>query len=256
MSTLPRIVHNQYVGSWTEEEVEFLKENYHEKTAEEICQKLGRTEVAVYRKALRLGLTWSVKHNPRRWTEEQIQTLKTEYADHTARELASKVGHSVHATEQKIRRCGLKKQNFMPVPTPSLTDFDLGYLSGLVDGEGCIGVSCKKGLRYTSVLQIGNNDEGALEWCRECLQMGTTYPVKRKGKHKQGYTFEVYRLNELVTLLEFIAPHLKIKQRQAMLVLEFVKSRLAKLRENCRASYSEREKHIYQELLLLNRKGV
>lgn len=67
---------------YTEEQIEFLKENYNTMSIKELSEKLGKTEPSIMTKANKLGLVKMEK-----WSEEDIQNLIKIYPYYTNEEL-------------------------------------------------------------------------------------------------------------------------------------------------------------------------
>lgn len=59
-----------------------------------------------------------------------------------------------------------------------LSEWQKGYLSGLVDGEGTISVTMDRGLPHPYV-QISNTDKKLLEWVRASTGLGGVYSAPR-----------------------------------------------------------------------------
>ena len=83
---------------WTNEEVIFLKENYRDKTYEEIASLLGRTKSSIERKLSNLGLSKKDISDYTFWTDEKVSFLKENKDLYSCKELGIKLGF----TEKKI----------------------------------------------------------------------------------------------------------------------------------------------------------
>jgi hypothetical protein len=108
-----------------------------------------------------------------------------------------------------------------------LTDFEIGYIAGIIDGEGSIGayrsVSILNNKEYINVVvQVSNTDLAMMEWLSSILG-GKLYSFKCKGGRKQAYKWSRSGTN-VIPVLELVLPHLKIKKRQAELALAFAKT--------------------------------
>lgn len=94
---------------WTEEEIKFLRQNYHKLKYKQIAEILGRSLKSVETKAFELGLRkGSVM--PTVWTEEKIEYLKKNYHKMTYEELSKQLGISKRAIKTKLRQLGIKKR--------------------------------------------------------------------------------------------------------------------------------------------------
>ena len=102
---------------WTEEEVNFLKENYSNSDVKTIASVVGRTNDCVYAKASELGLKRPNVEEQRkkaarrkinlinckapRWTMEEIQFLKDNENKLTLQQIADQLGKSLNAVNCK-----------------------------------------------------------------------------------------------------------------------------------------------------------
>jgi hypothetical protein len=96
---------------WTEEEVEYLKENYGTVSAREIAETLGRGLPGLHSKAATLGLDgrvghWSHAKRVGAWTKEEIEFLKANYLTLGAEACARQLGRTKAAVHGKIRKVG------------------------------------------------------------------------------------------------------------------------------------------------------
>jgi len=101
---------------------------------------------------------------------------------------------------------------------------DLVYLAGIIDGEGSILGNCygTYGKGSQSVfLSISNTSSDLMDWL--CNKFGgkSTNQVRYDGNHKEAYHWMLYARGGLVEILRAILPHLKIKQLQAQIALDY-----------------------------------
>lgn len=95
---LARDVHNR----WSDEEIDFLFENFSTMSKAEIAERLGRTKASVSGKAQELLLN-SGKN--KLWTRKEITTAVEMYkAGYTGREIAEKLGRNERCVTSKIWR--------------------------------------------------------------------------------------------------------------------------------------------------------
>ncbi len=89
---------------WTKGELVFLRDLYDKKlTWESIADRLGRTALACKQKAGQLKITRS-----RLFTDEEFETIKALYADHTAEDIAKRLGRSKGSIYGIAQKLGLK----------------------------------------------------------------------------------------------------------------------------------------------------
>jgi DNA-binding CsgD family transcriptional regulator len=98
------------VPYWSEAEIKYLEDNYGEKPAEEIAAKLNKDVRAVVAKANRMGM----KHKAR-FTDAEIECVKTLYTNLPIGEIADKLGRSRGSIYSII--CRLKKDGDIMIPT-------------------------------------------------------------------------------------------------------------------------------------------
>lgn len=106
---------------WTEEETNFLKENYKKMKVSAIAKALGVTEQSVKSRAkiLKIQASWSSKQERRRlvnkinsmakrWTVEETEYLKNNYDKVSMEEMIKKIGKTASAINGKIRSLKLQ----------------------------------------------------------------------------------------------------------------------------------------------------
>jgi hypothetical protein len=107
-----------------------------------------------------------------------------------------------------------------------MKDIEIGYLAGLVDGEGSI---CWRGGKYHAPdLAVANNDIRIMEWCK--IRMGGSYSTQRAQCaldckidhiHKRSIIYKWHLTGyAAVIVLRNILPYLVIKQNKALEVID------------------------------------
>lgn len=89
---------------WTEEERQYVKENWHTSTAKEIAKKLKRSVEAVRFAGVRFQLN---KRPIQRWAKNEVTYLKKYHSRFTQVELAERLGRSVGSVQVKLLSLGL-----------------------------------------------------------------------------------------------------------------------------------------------------
>jgi len=102
----------------------------------------------------------------------------------------------------------------------SLTDFELGYLAGLWDGEGWLGFDDARAGRYYPSAQLGICDPHLYEIAKKCDRGGICAHGTKTGKIEYVWFFHGKSLKEF---LETIGPGMIVKKDQALLLLEAFK---------------------------------
>lgn len=93
------------VKKYSEEDIEFLKENYGIKKVKEIAMKLNRNEKAIINKAYKLGI------GKKNLTQDQLNKIKTEYKSYNIEELSKELGITKHHLSKRAKELCVKKTN-------------------------------------------------------------------------------------------------------------------------------------------------
>jgi hypothetical protein len=140
---------------------------------------------------------------------------------------------------------------------------DFRYLSGLVDGEGTISIYRPVDKRnrdenrkytYNPYVCIANTNLSLMRFLKR--EFGGTFrntsAKEISVKWKPCYVWQVASQEKIKYILENCLLYLKIKQRQARLVLKFVSSRIARKRK----PYSKAEIICFSKVRKLNKRGL
>ena len=140
------------------------------------------------------------------------------------------------------------------------TDMELGWLAGIVDGEGHIGLyratPTKTSKAIRPILQIVNTDIRIIEACRRIIVDIIGKPINVSVLEKKTHQKDVYRLavgsqKDLLILLPTISRFLVGKREQADNVVSFCAGRgKRQIRP-----FAEDES-LYSRCRELNRRGV
>lgn len=131
-----------------------------------------------------------------------------------------------------------------------MSETDLAYIAGFFDGEGHCGVSLQVSKTYRSYhcnVLVTNTNREVLDWMQKTLQLGFVKIAKpAKAHHKVSYRLEFPKLH-IVKFLGFVLPYLKVKKRQAELMIQF-----------CAIDFEQRDlqRSIHSELSELNKRGT
>ena len=142
------------------------------------------------------------------------------------------------------------------------TQFELGWLVGAIDGEGCVGISRRNrpsrlGFTLKPHVQIANCDKSFVDRCTEILaKLDIPYHVsfyEGKNRRSDSWQIAIAGLKRVIKILPLVSPLLCGEKREkAELVLEFVESRLADWHA---APFTPRQIEIYETVADLNVKG-
>lgn len=142
------------------------------------------------------------------------------------------------------------------VEMKELTEFEKGWLSGLIDGEGSLVLREKKeGNTLKPSITISNNSKELMEKLKTVMPFGKIYEDSREDKDNwsKTYQFKIWKQKDIKRLLEQIKDNLVIKNKKAELLIQFCKIRedYSPLRDNkgrfTETSQNPEEKRIYKD---------
>ena len=93
----------QKITRYTQEEDDFLRNNYQEMTATKISKRLGKSKTSIKNRISFLNLKKDIN-----WTKEEEDFLKDNYKKITAKEIGEKIGRSEVAVRKRFQILGLK----------------------------------------------------------------------------------------------------------------------------------------------------
>ncbi len=136
-----------------------------------------------------------------------------------------------------------------------LTDTEKAYLAGIIDGEGCITV-CKSS-RYDNrviTVAVAMNDREAIDILFEHFG-GCLFELKKQNpKWNDGWRWAVKQRKAKV-VLEAVLPYLRIKDRQAILALEFIAS-FTHIGGRATPEQREKQSQLHQQISALNQRAA
>ena len=134
------------------------------------------------------------------------------------------------------------------------------YLAGLLDGEGYFGIYIVRNKHYISCVKMASTDKEIIKWLKESFG-GYFYERKFDNDDwKDAYTWTLTD-KKVVPFLKKITPYLKIKRKQAEIILkrEKLKEKLENMGERKGMVYPkdvlEEIKNHYLEIRKLNKRG-
>lgn len=137
-----------------------------------------------------------------------------------------------------------------------ITQFDLGWLIGVIDGEGCFSIYRNKN-RYCGVFRLNNtNFNITTKFSGLLTQVGiewTTFTVPKSEKCRSVRQITVATYEDIQKLCTLILPYMECRFDQAWLLNEFVKLRLNRMTHQ--TGCGEEESSLYILLKKENHKG-
>jgi len=127
------------------------------------------------------------------------------------------------------------------------------YLGGIIDGEGSVELSFKrKECVLVPRIEISSTSTTLLEWCASVLE--TKYREDKWGRKvqwKRKYRIVISKQEKIAKALIKVLPYLKIKRRQAELLIKFCLNRLL----SGRTPYTEEDYQLFNRIKELNMRG-
>lgn len=133
-----------------------------------------------------------------------------------------------------------------------LCDIKLGWIAGILDGEGCLGIQKAKDNRVNKVhyapnIRVSTTDKRMIEDLAYLTGLGKVHYVIRKIP---GYTnlwkWSVYSTSDVFLLMLKLVPHLVTKKAQARVLLKYCLSKLSGVCD---------EEAYYLQMKALNQRG-
>jgi len=143
-----------------------------------------------------------------------------------------------------------------------MSEMQLSYLAGFVDGEGSIfGIREKRsenrsGFGYTVHMSVGQCNLEILTAFREWSGLGSVTTVKRMQPHHKDQWKWVLTQKQAKLLLLQLEPYLVLKKEQARLAIEFIEIKEKAKALNYSKNNSEYEHSVYEKLSELNHRGT
>jgi hypothetical protein len=165
------------------------------------------------------------------WTTEELRILQEHYEHAPKAELLTMLpDRSAEALKIRAGRLGLRRRVGVSYSRQSplrreLSDAELAYLAGIIDGEGHITVvrAQRRNSRfplYSPRVGVTNQSERLIEWMDE--RVAWTIRDLKPTKGEWGWAYRPAVVGHAVAdLLEVLLPFLVIKAEQATLVIRF-----------------------------------
>jgi hypothetical protein len=189
----------------------------------------------------------------RKYTQEQLTILFDAYKRMPLKEAAKVAGMTYRAAMWQVHQSGSGKAfgDISPAKEVALSEVQLAYIAGLIDGEGSIAVRKMRAGKVKPSVRIASTDTLLMDWLMSTLSGPSIYTtVSRKPKpgrlalllyHIEGLTY--------LPLYEALLPYLVIKRERMELMIEWCEIRLGQTKTD---PYTERQQFITQRIRLLN----
>lgn len=138
-----------------------------------------------------------------------------------------------------------------------VTDFEMGWIVGIFEGEGCWTLSKQGDYKITPGVKLVNTNVEIINDVSEILkrlQIGHfIYDAWRTKNQQPAKRLEINGLLRIKKFLDFYFPHAKCRICQPRILKEFVELRLSK---GPKEPYSDHEHSLYHMLRELNKTGT
>lgn len=164
--------------------------------------------------------------------------------------------------------------NTMGNQQETVSEKELSWLAGILDGEGSIGISRlmshRKNPTMTPRISLGNTNPKIIAEVRRIFKKipVTCFIEKRQqtlGKNwKAAEVLQISHIQGAQDILKAVTPYLIGKKLQAEILLSFVDSRMRIYKSIGRAPgsggrgtpYTDNERELFEKLRILNKKGL
>src|SRR5713101_5131642 len=107
---------------------------------------------------------------------------------------------------------------------------ELGWLAGMIDGEGSMGAYLRQGVKtphFKPIVQSSGTHKGGLEHLHgilERMEVGhhIVWQKPRQERYRPCWHVTIVGMKRIPTLLTALAPYLVIKREQADLLMEWI----------------------------------
>ena len=147
------------------------------------------------------------------------------------------------------------------------TQSDLAYIAGILDGEGYIGLVKATEIRrqrrvdnnithsFRPTVRVNMVSDVAINFI-QTLFGGNLYENPECPPQRHQWDLQMTNRNDCKRILEAILPFLKLKKRQAEILLSFIALRDSKPKTNASGgNYTQDEWRYWEELKKLNKRG-
>lgn len=138
----------------------------------------------------------------------------------------------------------------------SLSEIELGYIAGILDGEGSIHI-CRSHGYFLPRVGISNTYKPLIAWLKRKIGCDYIHVFKYGyNTHKRPcYYLSFENRQKITALLKTLLPYLIVKRRHAEIMLEYLSLRQQNLSKGQNRVYTEQELALYFKLKKLNRRG-
>jgi len=239
-----------YTGSgWTKAQVERLTDLFNQGLrVKDIAVGMQKTIPAIRNKMIYLGL-YRNKSSLSPETEKDIANRLR------AGEYPMQIRKALGTSPYSIKRVQMT-HSIDAFSSPRLTSTQAAYLAGIIDGEGCIMLSWRSGMRLPQiVISVTNTHFGLIDYINRMAGCGSSLDAPKKGNRRPQRRWMSYQ-RCAVEFVRQIRPYMICKVGQADIICRYYEAYI----DNRTWDLSEQDltdiRMMVQEIHCLNKRGV
>jgi len=183
---------------------------------------------------LNLQMVAAEKRGDKLWTEEEIRILRDNYYSKAMIELTALLPHPATSINSKAHRLRLRANRQLHYRGNSLfvdgnpyqdalSSGEIGYIAGLIDGEGSIASSYALNNKEIWETRLSSTTKPMIDWLADKVMYSRVHPIKaRKANWKDSWTWCLTGNFKVKALLKLLLPHLIVKRDLALECLEAI----------------------------------
>lgn len=194
-----------------------------------------------------------------RWTEGESRILRKVYPMASKEDVMKTFpNRSWKGIKHKARRLGISRCTYAVNANSSrlirgeVSEFEKGYLLGLIEGEGSIYVAKTRSrgyLYFQPKLTIANTKLNVIQKAQEIMG-GNIYEERRWGRRRDIWILQITTTLDVFNVLKALQPYFEGKQEQCDLMIKFCET---KMKSGGRSKPTQEQAQICEELKNLNR---
>ena len=200
----------------------------------------------------------------RYWSQREIALLRKVYLRASVKDLEKTFNRSMGAIRKKARALQVPRRplryEYLAEGRwmPALSAAEIGYLAGLIDGEGTITIhndlpTGRTKPRYGVKVCISGTDQNFAKWLSQLGVKVFTRNTRKNPRWKKTWQTGWHGYRTL-PVLKLVRPYLVVKAKQADIALQYLEMRLQEKTYN--APYSQKYHLLHKRIRRLNRRGL
>lgn len=95
----------------------------------------------------------------------------------------------------------------------NISDLQIGWIAGILEGEGCFGW-WKAGDSWIARVYVNSNDEDVIERLLKITGIGKVYGPRKRKRGNDYYSWVVSKNNDVIDLLCLVQPLMLSRRRE------------------------------------------